>query len=109
MVTPREKKACDDNILRINHGHRNYCLTRAFDAKTWEEYSEVLEQFFMANGVEDEGKQWAILISVVGPQTYSVIQTKPSEKTGNDAKKSFQSSAKWDCTAIKFWFKDLQK
>ncbi|XP_039543047.1 uncharacterized protein K02A2.6-like [Pimephales promelas] len=60
----------------------------AFDAQaqTWEEYSEVLEQFFVANGIEDEGKQRAILISVVGPQTYSVMRnilspTKPSEKT----------------------------
>ncbi|XP_052405263.1 uncharacterized protein LOC127951422 [Carassius gibelio] len=60
----------------------------AFDAKvqTWEEYSEIVEQFFVANGIEDEGKQRAILISVVGPQTYSVMRnllspTKPSEKT----------------------------
>lgn len=60
----------------------------AFDAKsqTWEEYSEVLEQFFVANEIEDEGKQRAILISVVGPQTYSVMRNllspvKPSERT----------------------------
>lgn len=60
----------------------------AFDAKaqTWEEYSEILEQFFVANEIEDEGKQRAILISVVGPQTYSTMRNllspiKPSEKT----------------------------
>ncbi len=60
----------------------------AFDAKaqTWEEHSEVLEQFFVANEIEDEGKQRAILISVVGPQTYSVMRNllspvKPSGRT----------------------------
>ena len=59
----------------------------AFDAKaqTWEEYSEILEQFFVANEIVEEGKQRPILISVVGPQTYSVMRnilspTKPSEK-----------------------------
>ncbi|KAI7802842.1 hypothetical protein IRJ41_020318 [Triplophysa rosa] len=43
-----------------------------FDVKvqTWEEYTEILEQFFMANEIDDEGKQRAILISVVGAQTY---------------------------------------
>lgn len=60
----------------------------AFDAKaqTWEEYSEILEQFFVANVIEDESKKRAILISVVGPQTYSMMRNllspaKPSEKT----------------------------
>ena len=42
-----------------------------FDAKeqTWEEYCEVLDQFFEANGIDDGEKQRAILISVVGPAT----------------------------------------
>lgn len=42
--------------------------------------------FFVANGIEDEGKQRAILLSIVRPQTYSVMQnllspTKPNKKT----------------------------
>ncbi|KAI7797170.1 hypothetical protein IRJ41_014565, partial [Triplophysa rosa] len=60
----------------------------AFDVKvqTWEEYTEILEQFFVANEIDDEGKQRAILISVVGAQTYSVMRnilspTKPSERS----------------------------
>ncbi|XP_060786568.1 LOW QUALITY PROTEIN: uncharacterized protein K02A2.6-like [Neoarius graeffei] len=60
----------------------------AFDAKeqTWEEYCEILDQFFEANGINDGDKQRAILISVVGPATYKLIRNlvspdKPSSKT----------------------------
>lgn len=59
-----------------------------FDSKeqTWEEYCEILEQFFEANGIDDREKQRAILISVVGPATYKLIRNlvspdKPSSKT----------------------------
>ncbi|XP_031432706.1 uncharacterized protein K02A2.6-like [Clupea harengus] len=59
-----------------------------FDAKeqTWEEYCEVLDQFFEANGIDDGEKQRAILISVVGPATYKLMRNlvspdKPSSKT----------------------------
>ncbi|XP_032443207.1 uncharacterized protein LOC116735412 [Xiphophorus hellerii] len=60
----------------------------AFDAKeqTWEEYCEILDQFFEANDVDDSAKQRAILISVVGPATYKLMRNlvspdKPSSKT----------------------------
>ncbi|XDV20801.1 hypothetical protein PO909_026043 [Leuciscus waleckii] len=60
----------------------------AFDVKeqTWEEYCEILEQFFEANGIDDGEKQRAILISVVGPATYKLIRNlvspdKPRSKT----------------------------
>ncbi|XP_043985912.1 uncharacterized protein LOC122838928 [Gambusia affinis] len=60
----------------------------AFDAKeqTWEEYCEILEQFFEANGIDDGDKQRAVLISVVGPATYKLMRNlvspdKPSSKT----------------------------
>ncbi|XP_041863718.1 uncharacterized protein K02A2.6-like [Melanotaenia boesemani] len=60
----------------------------AFDAKTqsWEEYCEIMEQFFEANGIDDGDKQRAILLSVVGAATYSLIRNllspeKPKEKT----------------------------
>lgn len=65
----------------------------AFDVKeqTWEEYCEILEQFFEANGIDDEEKQRAILISVVGPATYKLIRNlvspdKPSSKTFDQLK-----------------------
>ncbi|XP_039887198.1 uncharacterized protein K02A2.6-like [Simochromis diagramma] len=60
----------------------------AFDPKnqTWDEYTEILEQFFAANGIDDAEKQRAILISVVGAATYSLIRNllspaKPKDKT----------------------------
>lgn len=60
----------------------------AFDPKnqTWDEYTEILEQFFMANGIDQAEKQRAILISVVGAATYSLMRNllspaKPKDKT----------------------------
>uniref|UniRef100_A0A1A8B3B1 Zgc:165409 n=1 Tax=Nothobranchius furzeri TaxID=105023 RepID=A0A1A8B3B1_NOTFU len=60
----------------------------AFDVKeqTWEEYCEILDQFFAANKIGDEEKQRAILISMVGPATYKLMRNlvspaKPSTKT----------------------------
>ncbi|XP_062864462.1 uncharacterized protein K02A2.6-like [Trichomycterus rosablanca] len=60
----------------------------AFDSKSqiWDEYCEVLEQFFIANGISEEEKKRAILISVVGAATYSLMRNllspvKPSEKS----------------------------
>ena len=62
----------------------------AFDSKeqTWEEYCEILDQFFEANDIDNGDKQRAILISVVGPATYKLIRNlvspnKPSTKTYN--------------------------
>ena len=40
----------------------------------WTSYTERLEQYFAANGVEDAGKQRAILLSVCGAPTYQVIR-----------------------------------
>ena len=40
----------------------------------WTSYTERLEQYFTANGVEDAGKQRAILLSVCGAPTYQVIR-----------------------------------
>ena len=60
----------------------------AFDAKaqTWEEYCEILEQFFAANEITEAARQRAVLISVVGPTTYSLMRSlvspmKPKDKS----------------------------
>ena len=49
-------------------------------------YSERLQQYFIANDVEDEGKKRAILLSNCGPQTYQLLKSlltpaKPADKT----------------------------
>lgn len=59
-----------------------------FDQKnqSWEEYCEIMEQFFVANNIDDGDRQRAILISVVGTSTYSLMRNllspdKPKDKT----------------------------
>ena len=59
-----------------------------FDAKTqtWNEYCEILEQFFEANEITELARQRAVLISAVRPATYSLMRSllspdKPKEKT----------------------------
>lgn len=59
-----------------------------FDQNTqsWEEYVEILQHFFAANGIEDPNKQKSTLISVVGAQTYSLMRNlvspdKPGDRT----------------------------
>ena len=53
--------------------------------ETWEAYSERLEQYFIANGIEGDKKVPALL-SVIGPKTYALLKTlvapaKPFTKT----------------------------
>lgn len=57
--------------------------------QSWEEYCEVLQHFFDANGIEEAGKKRAILLSAVGSHTYSLIRNllspvKPGAKTYDD-------------------------
>ncbi|RXN15416.1 putative protein K02A2.6-like protein [Labeo rohita] len=59
-----------------------------FDSKmqTWEEYCEVLSNFFEANEIEDAAKKRAILLSLVSSQTYSLMRNllspdKPGDKS----------------------------
>lgn len=63
----------------------------AFDHGTeeWMAYCERLEQYFLANDVEDAGKQRAILLSVCGPSLYQLIRNlvtpkKPSKVVFKD-------------------------
>lgn len=54
--------------------------------QSWEEYTEVLEFFFMANDIEDLEKRRAVLLSCCGPATYSLLRSlvspaKPGEKS----------------------------
>ena len=42
--------------------------------ETWTQYVERLEQYFLANEVEDAAKQRAILLSVCGSKTYALVR-----------------------------------
>lgn len=51
----------------------------------WKAYIERVEQYFLANGVADD-KKLAVLLTVIGGKTYSLLQTltspeKPADKT----------------------------
>lgn len=57
--------------------------------ESWTQYVERLEQFFLANDIEDVGKQRAIFLSVCGSRTYSLLRDilqpkKPAETTLKD-------------------------
>ncbi|KFD47113.1 hypothetical protein M513_12023, partial [Trichuris suis] len=47
----------------------------------WEEYAERLEFYFAANGIRDAQKKLAVLCSVCGPKTYSVIRSLTSPQS----------------------------
>lgn len=54
--------------------------------ETWTQYIERLEQYFLANDLEDASKQRAILLSVCGSKTYALARdllqpAKPAETT----------------------------
>ena len=51
----------------------------------WLLYAERLEHFFTANGITDEGKQRAVLLSMIGATTYRILRnvvslSKPRQK-----------------------------
>ena len=52
----------------------------------WTSYTERLQEYFAANGIEEAAKQKAVLLSVVGAETYQLMRSltapqKPTEKT----------------------------
>ena len=54
----------------------------------WEQYEERLQQYFQANGLEEDKKR-AVFLTVIGAQTYSLLSSlvapdKPSTKTYED-------------------------
>jgi hypothetical protein len=65
-----------------------YGKVEEFNAEhdSWTNYTERLTQYFLANDVQDVNKKRAILLSVVGAQTYELLRSllspeKPSEKS----------------------------
>ena len=54
--------------------------------ESWTQYIERLEQYFLANDVEDAGEKRAILLSVCGSKTYALARdllqpARPAETT----------------------------
>ena len=60
----------------------------SFDIKCehFDEYLERVEQYFIANGIDDDKKKTVIFITAIGKETYGVLRSllapaKPSTKT----------------------------
>ena len=64
--------------------------------ESWTQYPERLEQYFLANKIEDDKQQRAILLSIYGSKTYGLIwdllQTK---KTGYSALQCKSFAKRW--------------
>ena len=41
----------------------------------WEQYTERPEQFFLVNGIDDNGKMLAVFLTVVGAKTYALLSS----------------------------------
>ncbi len=57
----------------------------------WEQYTERLEQYFVANGIADDAKKLAVFLTVVGAKTYALLSdllapAKPSTKSYTELK-----------------------
>lgn len=50
----------------------------------WVEYIERLQHFFLANDIDDEGKQRSILLSVCGAKTYKLIRNLATPRRPGD-------------------------
>ena len=42
-------------------------------ADDWEQYTERLEQYLVANGINDAGKKLAVFVTVIGSKAYSLL------------------------------------
>ena len=40
----------------------------------WTSYTERLQEYFIANGLEDAAKKKAVLLSIVGAETYQLMR-----------------------------------
>ena len=65
----------------------------------WEQYTERLEQYFIANGIEGDNKKLAVFLTVVGAKTYALLSnlvapSKPASKTYAELKEVLQTHLK---------------
>ena len=64
--------------------------------ETWAQYVERLEQYFIANDVEDDKKKRAIFLNVCGPETYFLIRDllQPRKHSATDIKEILETVAR---------------
>ena len=45
------------------------------DNGNWKDYAERMDQYFYANDIDDEKKQTAIFLTLIGSQTYGLLKS----------------------------------
>ncbi|KAJ8046372.1 hypothetical protein HOLleu_05022 [Holothuria leucospilota] len=65
-----EKKEENGSIMAAFCGQLNEFQC---DEEDWLQYTEYVENFFIANGIIDEGKQNSMLLSAIGSEAYKLI------------------------------------
>ena len=81
-----------DEGPRVIYGHIEPYQT----GQDWNEYIERLEQYFEANSITDEGKKKSMFLTLIGPQTYSLVRNLvspalPKDKTFDEMKTSLEN------------------
>ena len=77
------------NVNKLTMAAAHGTLSAFVEGDDWDDYIEQLEQYFLANDIEDvvgKEKKKAVFLSVVGNKTYGLIKTllhplKPKDKT----------------------------
>ena len=68
-----------------------YISEFVYESDSFTEWMERLEQWFIANGIEESERKRALLLSLIGARGYKLIrilaQNKPTEKTYEELKK----------------------
>ena len=74
----------------INHMMAVYGKIEEFNAEreAWDDYIDKLDNYFSANDINDEKKQAAIFLTVIGSETYSLLKNllAPDKLTGKPVK-----------------------
>ena len=68
-------------------------------ADDWEQYTERLQQYFIANGISDDSKKLATFLTVIGPSAYALLSNlvapeKPASKTYDELVATMKSHVK---------------
>ena len=69
----------------------------------WEFYAERLDQFMLANGIDDEKRKVTVFLTIIGQKAYALLwnlvaPTKPHEKKYENLTKAMMNHLKTEVT-----------
>ena len=85
-----------------------------YGTSDWDQYVERLENFSLANGIDDDEKKQAVFLSVIGPSMYKTLRNlvtlaKPADKTLADLVKALSTHFKLKPSEIMERFKFISR